>query len=256
MTARRRARLGSPLRLHGSFELFGKSRKLIQKNIWIFAPLFALQLLFTFHAWEWTPALGGDTGHHWTRYSWFGSGFTTSLPDFIWYSFIGFSVIWFVFVIAIGTIVQIMLQEAQLDASEEKNIYFAHLRAVVKELGWRMLGLYLVVSLYVTVGLILFIVPGLIMLRRYILAPYVMLDSKCGIKQAMEHSAEISKPYSGYVWGIIGVMFLIGLFNIIPGIGWMISFVLGFYYSAAPALRYQELKKIHFSTHEQPTVEQ
>jgi hypothetical protein len=249
MTARRRARLGSPLRLHGSFELFGKSRKLIQKNIWIFAPLFALQLLFTFHAWEWTPALGGDIGHHWTRYSWFGSGFTTSVPVFVWYSFIGFSLLWLLFVVAIGTIVQIMVQEAQLEATEGKNLDFAHLWATAKELGWRMFGLYLLIGLYVVIGLILFIVPGIIMLRRYILAPYVMLDTKCSIKDAMEQSAEISKPYAGYVYGMIGVMTLIGLVNVVPGIGWMISFVLGFYYSAAPALRYQELKAAHAPQH-------
>jgi hypothetical protein len=77
------------------------------------------------------------------------------------------------------------------------------------------------------------------------LAPYVMLDTKCGITEAMERSADLTKPYSGYIWGIIGVMFLIGLFNIIPGIGWMISFVLGMLYSIAPALRYQELTSVH-----------
>jgi uncharacterized membrane protein len=87
-------------------------------------------------------------------------------------------------------------------------------------------------------------VPGLIMLRRYFLAPYVMLDKKCSIKEAMDTSAEISKPYSGYVWGVIGVIFLIGLINIIPFIGWIISFIVGMFYSVAPAMRYRELRKL------------
>jgi hypothetical protein len=245
MTARSRARLGSPLRLHGSFELFGQSRKLVQKNIWIFGPLYVLPLLFSFHSWEWTPALDGNQGDHWTRYSWLGSGFSSSVPSYLWYSFIGFSILWVIFVLAAGTIVQIMTQEAQLEAAEGKNLDFGRLWAVTKELGWRMFGLYLLIGLYILVGFILLIIPGLIMLRRYFLAPYVMLDTKCGITEAMERSAEISKPYSGYVWGIIGVMFLIGLLNVIPGVGWMIAFVFGMFYSVAPALRYQELKDVH-----------
>jgi uncharacterized membrane protein len=245
MTARHRARLGSPLRLHGSFELFGKSKNLIMKNIWIFGPLYVVPFLFNFHAWDSTPALGGNKGDHWTRYSWFGSGYSGTVPSFLFYSIIGFGIFWFLFVIAAGTIVQIMAQEAQLEATEGKALHFVKLWAVVKELGWRMFGLYLLMGLYIFVGLILFIIPGLIMLRRYFLAPYVMLDTRCGITEAMERSAELSKPYSGYIWGMIGVMFLISLFNVVEGIGWMAAFVLGMLYSVAPALRYQELKEIH-----------
>jgi len=246
MTAKHRARLGSPLRLHGSLELFGQSRKLVQKNIWIFGPLYALPLLFSFHSWEWTPAIGSQNGHWWTTYSWFGSGLSASaVPSYLWYSFIGISLLWFVFVLAIGTIVQVMSQEAQLEATQGQSLNFIKLWAVVKQIGWRMFGLYLVIGLYVIVGLILFIIPGLIMLRRYFLAPYVMLDTKCSVKDAMERSAEMTKPYSKYIWGIIGIMFLIGLFNVIPAIGWIIAFILGMFYSVAPALRYQELKDVN-----------
>ncbi len=246
MTAHHRARLGSPLRLHGSFELFWKSRKLVTKNIWIFGPLFALPFLFSFHSWEWTPALGSQNGHWWTTYSWFGSGLSASaVPSYLWYGFVGFSIFWFGFVLVIGTLVQIMSQQAQLDATEGKPLDFIRLWKEAKQMFWQMVGLYLVIGLYVVVGLILFIIPGLIMLRRYFLAPYVMLDTKCSIKDAMERSAQITTPYSKYIWGIIGVMFLIGLFNVIPGIGWMMAFILGMFYSVAPALRYQELKDLH-----------
>ena len=136
-----------------------------------------------------------------------------------------------------------------MEATEGKALDFTRLWAVVKELWWRMFGLYLLTGLYIFVGLILFIIPGLIMLRRYFLAPYVMLDTKCDIKTAMERSSEISKPYSGYIWGIIGVMFLIGLLNVIPGVGWLVAFILGMFYSVAPALRYQELKHVHTGRH-------
>jgi uncharacterized membrane protein len=92
--------------------------------------------------------------------------------------------------------------------------------------------------------LILLVIPGLIMIRRYFLAPYVMLDKKVGIREAMDQSAELSKINTGSVWGIIGVSFLIALVNVIPIIGGLASFSLGALYSVAPAMRYLQLKKI------------
>lgn len=71
-----------------------------------------------------------------------------------------------------------------------------------------------------------------------------MLDRKVSIGEAMTQSAAMSKPYSGSIWGVIGVMFLISFVGVIPFVGWLISFVLGMFYAVAPALRYQELKKL------------
>ena len=147
-------------------------------------------------------------------------------------------------ILSVGTISQIMAQQAQLEGAEGKKIDFSKLWLVVKELGWRMLGLYIVVGLVILVGFILFIVPGLFMIRRYMLAPYVMLDRKVGISEAMNQSAELSKLNTGAIWGVIGVMFLIGLLNVIPLIGGLTSFVVGSLYSVAPALRYTQLRKL------------
>jgi hypothetical protein len=246
MTARRhRARQSSPLNLPSALELFADSIIIVKKNIWIFGPLAVFPLLFSFHSWEWTPAIGSANGHWWTTYSWFGSGFsTTGVPSYLWYPFIGFSLLWFVFVLAAGTLIQVMSQQAQLEASENKSLNFAKLWAVAKEMGWKMFKLYLVMALYITVGLILFIIPGLIMLRRYFFAPYIMLETKCSVKDAMERSAAMTKPFSGAVWGVIGIMVVISLLNAFPFIGWMLAFVAGMFYSVAPALRYQELKKV------------
>lgn len=139
---------------------------------------------------------------------------------------------------------QIMAQAAQLAAVEGKPLSFNKLWATTKELGWRMLGLYIVGGLVIGVGFILFIIPGLIMLRRYMLAPYVMLDKKCGIADAMSESARLSYLNTGSVWGIIGVIFLIGLIGLVPIIGSLASFILGVLYSVAPAIRYKQLKNL------------
>jgi hypothetical protein len=76
------------------------------------------------------------------------------------------------------------------------------------------------------------------------MAPYVMIDKNTGIQESLTKSAAISLKNTGAVWGIIGVLFLIGLVNIIPYFGGLAAFVLGSLYSVAPALRYQQLKKL------------
>jgi hypothetical protein len=88
------------------------------------------------------------------------------------------------------------------------------------------------------------LIVGLVMLRRYLLAPYVMLDKKLGIRASMDRSAALSKLNTNSVWGIIGVMLLIGLINIVPILGGLVSFIVGSLYSIAPALRYEQLKKL------------
>lgn len=137
-----------------------------------------------------------------------------------------------------------MTQAAQLDAVERRPLTFDSLWDTVKRLGWRLVGLYIVMGLVIGVGFLLLIVPGLIMLRRYFLAPYVMLDKNTGIREAMDKSAELTKLNTGAIWGVLGVMLLFGLVNIIPIIGGLASFVLGGLYSLAPAMRYHQLKRM------------
>jgi hypothetical protein len=232
--------------------------------VWIFGPLYIVPFIFSFHAWVWTPAPESHTGRSWwTDYSWFGSGFSaTGVPSYMWYLLVGFSVLWLIVTLTAGTIVQIMAQRAQLDAAQGNDVIsFGRLWPTVKELGWQLFGLYLLIGLYVSlptlVWVLLFIALGgiaiiffplilisLIMLRRYFLAPYVLIDKKLGISDAMDTSAEMTKPNSAAVWSVIGVMVLIASANLLPGVGWLIAFVLGSLYSVAPALRYQELKKL------------
>ncbi|MBX4196934.1 hypothetical protein KW801_00045 [Candidatus Saccharibacteria bacterium] len=240
----RRARRNSPLHLPSAFDLFRPSKEIVINNIWIFGPLYAVPFIFWIHSWIWSP-LPNQPVHWWQNSRSFSSGWPGGpLPTYSTFLVVGFSLMWFVIIAALGTIAQIMSQAAQLEAAEGKHLDFHNLWKVVKELGWRMLGLYIVVGLIVVVGLFLLIIPGLIMIRRYFLAPYVMLDQKVGIREAMDRSAALSKINTGSIWGILGVMLLIGMLNIIPIIGGLASFGFGALYSVAPALRYQQLKKL------------
>lgn len=240
----RRPRRTSPLHLPSAFDLFTPSKELVLNNLWIFGPLYAVPLIFWIHSWIWSPLPNQHVGW-WDHAGGYSSGWPGGpIPTYSTFAFVGFSLLWLAIVVVIGTIVQIMSQAAQLDAAEGRHLDFANLWRVVRELGWRLLGLYIVIGVVVLVGLILLIVPGLIMIRRYFLAPYVMIDKKLGIRESMERSAELSKLNTGSVWGVIGVMFLIGLINIVPIIGGLASFIFGSLYSIAPALRYFQLKNL------------
>ncbi len=109
---------------------------------------------------------------------------------------------------------------------------------------WRLLGLSIVFGFMFLIGLLLFIVPGIIVLRRYYLSFYYLVDKDLDIKTAMKKSAKASELNKGAIYGVIGVSLLFGLFGIFPGIGTIIGTILQFLYSVAPGLRYQEMRKL------------
>ena len=208
--------------------------------------MYALPMLFAVHSWIWQPS----DAHHswWNPFNGLNTGWASGAPapTVTWFSVLSNSILWFVFVVVVGTIAKIMLQAAQLEGAEDRSPSFDNLWKTTREIGWRMVGLYIVVGLYIIVGLILFIIPGLILLRRYFLAPFVMLDKKPrSITEAMDISARMSKPHSSSIWSVIGVSLFFGLLSLVPIIGWLVSFLLGMFYSVAPALRYKELKNLN-----------
>jgi hypothetical protein len=245
--SRHRPRQNSPLYLRSALELFLDSAATIWKSIWVFGLLYIIPFIFAFNAWASTPAIGSKNGQHWENwYTWFGAGFsTTGVPMFLWYAFAGFSFLWFLFVMVSAPIIQTMAQQAQLEAAEGKKLDLIKLFQTIKPKLWKMFQLYLVMALYISVGLLLFIIPGLIMIRRYFLAPYIMLENGGTIKESMEQSEHMTRGHSSAIWNIIGVMLVLGLINAFPYTGWMFAFAAGMFYSAAPALRYQELKGVH-----------
>lgn len=111
-----------------------------------------------------------------------------------------------------------------------------------KHYAWRLCLLALASGAIILIGFLLFIIPGLFMLRRYYLAPYFLVDRDLGVFEAMTQSAEASKKHSGPIWGLIGVMLLLSILGIIPVIGFFFG-ILSLLYSFAPAKRYDELHK-------------
>jgi hypothetical protein len=123
-----------------------------------------------------------------------------------------------------------------------KQVSFNEAVNLGKRYAWRLLLLGLASGVLIILGFILFIIPGLFMLRRYYLAPYFLVDHNLGVFEAMRQSTAASKKFSGPIWGLIGVNLLLGILGIIPIIGLLAS-IPQLLYSFAPAKRYDELQK-------------
>lgn len=221
-----------------AFDLFGKSSSAVQKNLSTFVILNLLPA---------ATMLGSaiSQSRHTDQANDFnGIGALSGLPTYAIASLAGFGILIFVVVVIAGFIIRAMLYALQLQAAKDKSPDLSALWQVGKKYWLRLLGLNIVVGLLIIGGFLLLIVPGLIMIRRYFLAPYILVEKDTTIGEAMRQSAALSKPYSWSIWGIIGVSILISIPSFIPFVGQIISFVLNILYSVAPALRYEELKKL------------
>lgn len=224
--------------LTGAFDLFGKSWVRVQANLNTFLVLYAFPFLFSF-----LQVTSSDDMSE-RKINYFASG---STPNLSLTTTLGAGVILALIFTLVYIFATIMLYALELKAAQGKKPGLSELWQVAQKFWLRIIGLGIVVALLIVGGLLLLIVPGLIVIRRYFLAPFAMLDEDLSITEAMRRSAELSKPYSGAVWSVIGVSVLIGLVSIIPVVGWLISFILAAMYSVAPALRYLELKKLAHS---------
>lgn len=108
----------------------------------------------------------------------------------------------------------------------------------------RVIGASLLVAFLVMLGMLALIIPGFILLRRYIFAPFLVVDKNLGVIESMQQSAAMTRSHS---WSIYGIVFVVILFGIIASIGvpgLIVGTTLVILYSLAFALRYQEIKKL------------
>jgi len=238
-----RPRKTSKYNLLGAFELFPKSYELVKRYLAIFGLLYLFPAIFGLA----NGFVGLESERHWKTDAPVAANAVniSGIPFYVWAG-LGVGLL---ALMVVAVILRIMLHTAQLRASEGHKPKFGQLWQTVKSRGWDMFKLYLLVSIMTIIGFLLLIIPGIIMLRRYFVAPYVMLDNENqGVWEAMQRSAAMTKPYSGKIYAIFGVMILFALVGIVPLIGWIGATALAFFYNLAPALRYQELKKIVANT--------
>ncbi|HVX48423.1 MAG TPA: hypothetical protein VHA05_03645 [Candidatus Saccharimonadales bacterium] len=145
-----------------------------------------------------------------------------------------------VYTVLLGpAIVHIQLKSARMEKASYESAW-----ATSKKFWWRYLILSVTVGLTIFVGLILFIVPGLIFIRRYFLSQFALIDQDLGTRDSMRFSNELSKGRAMSVWGVIGVYVLIAIPSFVPIIGSIITFLLQIAYYCASAIRFEQLKAL------------
>lgn len=119
---------------------------------------------------------------------------------------------------------------------------------------WRLVGLLALTSTLAIGGLLLFVVPGLITIRRYILSPFYLFESSFDgsakpvtIREAMTRSAADSKANSKNIWSVVIVfMLLSGSLYLLIGVtfkpyGSFLSNALATMFGFLLVLRYREV---------------
>ncbi|MCA9348465.1 hypothetical protein KC867_03580, partial [Candidatus Saccharibacteria bacterium] len=114
----------------------------------------------------------------------------------------------------------------------------------------KLLALSFICGLIIVLGFVCLIVPGIIALKKLILAPYCLVAEDVTITEAMKMSASLSDKNSGAIYGLLGISLLFALAGSVLeqgglAIGGVISAILSFLYSLAPAIRYEQMKNVY-----------
>ncbi len=241
-----------------AFDLFGKSYDIVMRNIKTFAVL--LFLPFIGSVVSTIRYQANAPTNRWVHTDFFSG----TMPAYSIVSIVSLGLILTVLVTVAALILQAMLTGLEVESSTGRTPTFEHLWTLGKKYWLRLFGLFLVIGMYIIgtsllgliivllvrnafgmiVGGALVLAAALFVLSHYFLAPYAMIDKDLPVFSAMEYSAKISKGHPGAIFSVLGVAILLSLTGIVPILGPLISFFLGSAYSVAPALRYEELKKL------------
>ncbi len=89
-----------------------------------------------------------------------------------------------------------------ISTSRFERLDFTQLIQSANKIFLRMVGLLVLMGLIIATGFILLIIPGIIFLYWFALAPYVLVDQDLGVIESLKKSRELVK---GKFWEIIGL---------------------------------------------------
>jgi Uncharacterised protein family (UPF0259) len=110
-----------------------------------------------------------------------------------------------------------------------------------KPFALRFIGLILLSVLIVGVGLILFIIPGLLAIFFLSLSAYILVDKNVGVVDALKGSYELVKEYWKPVLGLYIVNIVISIPQYVPIIGWIVSLALTVAYLCLGAVIFNKI---------------
>jgi hypothetical protein len=108
----------------------------------------------------------------------------------------------------------------------------------------RVVGGLLLYGCLVGCGFILFVVPGIILLRRYVLLPFFIVDENVGIRVAMQHSAIASKSARRHIWTMLLILAIVSVLSYLLSrlaYGEVLAALLPILYYFFPSQRYLDI---------------
>ncbi len=245
--------------LTSAIDLFAKSYDIVLRNLKSFAILLAIPFIGSVVS-TFKYRINTQSSGRWTHINFFNG----TMPAYAIVSIVGLGLILFLVAAVAALLIQAMLTGLELKGAQGKVPSLSQIWEIGRKYWLRLFGLILVIAMYLigtsifgliilvllrnslgaAIGVVLIIAAVLFVLSHYLLAPYAMIDGDLPVFGALEQSAKISKGHAGSIFSILGVTVLLSLTGIVPILGPIISFALGSIYSVAPALRYEELKKL------------
>jgi hypothetical protein len=118
----------------------------------------------------------------------------------------------------------------------------------------RIIGISLLTVLAVIGGFLLLIIPGLIFLAWFSLAPYVAINENLGVMASMSRSKQLVKGHVIEMLGLFGLGSAVSLLQLIPIIGPLASALLNIVVAPAAAIRYLQLLALQSSGTPAPSI--
>lgn len=145
----------------------------------------------------------------------------------------------------IGLVVYVAQTKVYLASAKEKKLEVgdALKECMDVSLLLNMLGLGIIVGASVFLGLLAFIIPGLIILPRLVLAPYFLVDKKLDLIEAYKASWNTTRGHSWKVWGLVGAA-IVMILPALTIIGIPVTIYLLFMYSAVGAVLYEYVNRV------------
>jgi len=144
---------------------------------------------------------------------------------FILIPFVIITVVGFVAVGVIGLLVSTALRmgyvNLTLDSARNKQVYYKTiLNQMSLKKAWRFLIANFLVTLNIIVGLILFIIPGILYALKYYFVSYLIVDKDMKPREAMKESGRLTKGVRFKLVSLTVVYFLIAILGLLVfGIG-------------------------------------
>lgn len=100
---------------------------------------------------------------------------------------------------------------AMLNAVKQRPVSLKIAFHESKPVYWRLLGLLICMAFLIGAGLAFFALPGILLLRRFVLAPYFLVQNNLGILESLRLASKRTAPYAWSLYSVFGIILLFSI---------------------------------------------